>query len=101
VTVTIRQVSGAHTRGGTRASTICATPSRFARWSSPGTIALRSPGILWRSAFFVVDPNNGKRSNVGVVREASRAPFLRTYADGDWNNNLLSLDQCPISLKAS
>jgi len=56
---------------------------------------------LWRSAFFVVDPNNGKRSNVGVVREASRAPFLRTYADGDWNNNLLSLDQCPISLKAS
>ena len=40
---------GAH-RDGTRASTICATPSRFARSSSAGTIALRSPAISWRSA---------------------------------------------------
>jgi hypothetical protein len=44
----------------------------------------------------VLDPNNGKRANVGVVRKAGRAPFVRTYADGDWNNNLLSLNQCPI-----
>ena len=43
-------ISGAHTRGVTRASTICATPSRSARWSSAATIALRSPGISWRSA---------------------------------------------------
>jgi hypothetical protein len=26
-----------------------------------------------------------------------RPAYLRTYADGDWNNNLLSLDQCPSS----
>jgi len=46
--------------------------------------------------FFVIDPYTGKRSNVGVVRPAGRAAYLRTHADGDWNDNLLSLDRCPI-----
>ena len=46
--------------------------------------------------FFVIDPGNGKRADIGVVRPAGRAPFLRTYADGDWNDNLLSLNQCPL-----
>jgi hypothetical protein len=44
----------------------------------------------------VIDPYTGKRSDVGVVRVAGRNPYLRTHADGDWNNNLLSLDQCPL-----
>ena len=44
--------------------------------------------------FYVLDPTNGKRADIGVVREAGKAPYLRTYADGKWNNNLLSLDQC-------
>lgn len=47
------------------------------------------------NTFFVLDPRTGKRSNVAVVRESGRAPYLRTHADGDWNNNLLSLPQCP------
>jgi hypothetical protein len=47
------------------------------------------------NTFFVRDPYSGKRSEIGVVREAGKAPYLRTYADGNWNNNLLSLDQCP------
>lgn len=47
------------------------------------------------NTFFVRDPYSGKRSEVGVVREARKAPYLRTYADGNWNNNLLSLNQCP------
>lgn len=47
------------------------------------------------NTFYVVDPATGKRSEVGVVREAGKAPYLRTYADGYYNNNLLSLDQCP------
>jgi hypothetical protein len=42
-----------------------------------------------------VDPNTGKRTDVAVVRPVGRAPYLRTHADGDWNNNLLSLQQCP------
>lgn len=47
------------------------------------------------NTFFVIDPQTNKRSEVGVVREAGKAPYLRTYADGNWNNNLLSLNQCP------
>ena len=48
------------------------------------------------NTFYVLDPRNGKRSNVGVVRPSDgRAPFLQTHADGDWNNNLLSLPECP------
>jgi len=48
------------------------------------------------NTFFVLDPGNGKRSDVGVVREAGKAPYVRTHADGNWNNNLLSLNQCPL-----
>lgn len=28
---------------------------------------------------------------VGVIRPDNGTPYLRTYADGQWNNNLLSL----------
>lgn len=48
------------------------------------------------NTFYVVDPANGKRANVGVVRESASSAYLRTYADGQWNNNLLSLNQCPL-----
>lgn len=45
--------------------------------------------------FYVKDPQSGKTAYIGVVREPGKAPYLRTYADNDWNNNLLSLQQCP------
>jgi hypothetical protein len=48
------------------------------------------------NTFYVLDPYNGKRADVGVVRIPGRPAFLRTHADGDWNDNLLSLNQCPI-----
>lgn len=48
------------------------------------------------NTFYVLDPRSGKRANVGVVRPTNGSPYLRTYADGVWNDNLLSLDQCPI-----
>ena len=48
------------------------------------------------NTFYVTDPKTGKRSEVGVVRVAGRAPYVRTHADGDWNNNLLSLNTCPL-----
>lgn len=49
------------------------------------------------NTFYVLDPHTGKRADVGVVRPGGvRAPFLQTHADGDWNNNLLALDQCPL-----
>jgi hypothetical protein len=35
----------------------------------------------------------GKRADVGVVN-GSNGKYARTYADGQWNNNLLELDRC-------
>ncbi|MFA6234125.1 MAG: DUF3892 domain-containing protein [Bacteroidota bacterium] len=46
--------------------------------------------------FYILDTLTGKRADIGVVYTAGRDPFLQTYADGLWNNNLLSLNQCPI-----
>jgi hypothetical protein len=40
------------------------------------------------NTFFVIDPYTRKRSDVGVIRPAGRAPYVRTQADGDWNDNL-------------
>ena len=36
-----------------------------------------------------------KRANIKVNSRNGRE-FVQTYADGDWKNNLLSLDACPI-----
>jgi hypothetical protein len=46
--------------------------------------------------FYVLDPITQKRADVGVVREAGKVPYLRTYADGIWTDNLLSLNVCPL-----
>lgn len=46
--------------------------------------------------FYVVDPVSRKRAYVGVRRIPGKVPFIQTYADGDWNNNLLSLGQCAL-----
>ncbi len=48
------------------------------------------------NTFFVIDPLNGKRSDVGVVHPQGGSAYVRTHADGQWNNNLLSLQQCPL-----
>ena len=48
------------------------------------------------NTFFVTDARTGRRAEVGVVREAGKGPFLRTHADGYYNDNLLALDQCPV-----
>lgn len=46
------------------------------------------------NTFFVLDTLTGKRAEVGVVRPTFVAPYLRTYSDGVWNDNLLSLPRC-------
>jgi hypothetical protein len=46
-----------------------------------------------------IDEKNGKayvessstKVSVGVVKPQGRQPYLRTYANGEWNDNLLSL----------
>jgi hypothetical protein len=40
----------------------------------------------------IVNGADGKTSWVGTVHPTGNPAFIRTYADGDWNNNLLSLD---------
>jgi hypothetical protein len=45
-------------------------------------------------AFYTEDPYTKKRAYIGVVRESGKAPYLRTYADGQWNNNLLAQPEC-------
>ncbi len=61
-------------------------PAANWKWTREQVIASIDGGT---NTFFVTDPNNGKRSDVGVVRVAGRVPYLRTHADGDWNNNLV------------
>ena len=46
-------------------------------------------------AYYTIDQTTGKRVEIGVVREANKAPYLRTHADGKWNDNLLALPACP------
>lgn len=36
----------------------------------------------------------GNRGNIGVV-DGPTGKYVRTYADGKWNDNLLSLPECP------
>lgn len=50
-----------------------------------------------KEAFFTVDRDTGKKVYIGVVREAGTEPYLRTYADGKWSNNLLAQPPCPAS----
>ena len=44
-----------------------------------------------KEIYYVVDPRTGKTAYVGVVKPTNHPPYLRTYADGVWNDNLLSL----------
>ncbi|MEQ1853866.1 MAG: DUF3892 domain-containing protein [Chthoniobacteraceae bacterium] len=45
-------------------------------------------------SFYTVDSTTGKRAEIAVVRETGKLPYLRTHADGKWNDNLLALAEC-------
>lgn len=64
-----------------------------------GRIWSREQVIAWigsqQHSFHTLDAK-GRRAEIGVMYEAGKAPYLRTYADGEWNDNLLSLPQCPV-----
>lgn len=66
-------------------------PSGGWRWLTQQVVDSIDAGT---NTFFVLDPLTEKRANVGVVRPAYGAAYLRTYADGLWNDNLLSLPSC-------
>lgn len=50
-------------------------------------------------AFYTVDATTGKKAYLGVVREPGKVPYLRTHADGKWNNNLLAQAECGANCK--
>ena len=47
--------------------------------------------------FYTVDATTGKKCYIAVVREAGKHPYLRTHADGKWNDNLLAQPECDSS----
>lgn len=50
-------------------------------------------------AFYTVDKATGKRAYIGVVNVPGKSPYLRTYADGKWNDNLLAQAECETDCK--
>jgi len=45
-------------------------------------------------AFYTLDRTTNRKVYIGVVREAGKLPYLRTHADGKWNDNLLAMAEC-------
>ncbi|MFI5345136.1 MAG: DUF3892 domain-containing protein [Elusimicrobiota bacterium] len=45
-------------------------------------------------AFYTIDYTTSKRVYLHVVREAGRQPYVQTWADGKWRDNLLALAEC-------
>ena len=45
-------------------------------------------------SFYTTDKSTGAKVYIGVVREQGKVPYLRTYADGKWNDNLLAQAEC-------
>lgn len=66
------------------------TPSG-SRWSVSQVIS----AIENKQHTFYVTNENGKRADVGVVDPGNgNRKYIRTYADKQWNNNLLALPRC-------
>ena len=51
--------------------------------------------IAWTEArqFLFYTLVGGRKAYVGVRRDIGKAPYIRTYADGVWNDNLLALQR--------
>ncbi|NDJ59015.1 DUF3892 domain-containing protein [Enterobacteriaceae bacterium 4M9] len=68
------------------------------QFSPPGSkwsVAQVVQAIETKQHTFYVTDSYGKRADVGVVDPGSGGrKYIRTYADGRWNNNLLSLPKC-------
>ena len=49
--------------------------------------------------FYTIERQTGKRCYVGVVKEPGKNPYLKTQADGKWNDNLLAQPECDGSCR--
>ena len=61
-----------------------------AGWKWPRADVIRSIESKSNTFFTQV---NGRRADVGVV-DGPNGKYVRTYADGYWNDNLLALMEC-------
>lgn len=68
------------------------------RWRLPREEAIRRIEAK-EEAFYTVDRATGNKMYIDVVRETGRNPFLRTHADGKWNDNLLAQTECDGTCK--
>ncbi|MBU9832453.1 MULTISPECIES: DUF3892 domain-containing protein [Rahnella] len=67
----------------------------FTPQGSKMTVAQVVNHIENKTHTFFVQAASAGRADVGVVDPGNGSPkFIRTYADGKWNNNLLSLPLC-------
>ena len=48
--------------------------------------------------FYTVDKTTGNKVYIGVI-EIGQSRYLRTHADGKWNDNLLAQLTCPDSYR--
>ncbi|MBY5831221.1 DUF3892 domain-containing protein [Rhizobium leguminosarum] len=61
-----------------------------AKWKWPRADVIASIEAKTNTFYTLV---NGNRGNIGVV-DGPNGKYVRTYADGKWNDNLLSLPEC-------
>ena len=52
-----------------------------------------------QESYYTTDRQTGRKVFIEVVREAGKLPFLRTRADGKWNDNLLAQPECGANCK--
>lgn len=90
--VRITCITKAHPQGGHDYITHVGSIDARWKWTKQETIVSIDNKT---NTFFVVDQATGKRADVGVIRPTTGTPYLRTYADGVWTDNLLSLPACP------
>lgn len=89
--VRITCITKSHNNGSYEHITHVGNP--LAQWKWPTAQVIESIDAK-TNTFFVQDPHTGKRAEVGVVRPWGGPAYLRTYADGVWNDNLLAQKQC-------
>ena len=84
-------ITSIHLTGGTQHQHIASM-----KWKNPETGATgestRQEMVEWirdKSGVAHVHGSDGSVSHVGVVD--AQPPYVRTHADGDWNDNLLAL----------
>jgi hypothetical protein len=94
--VQITCITKSHPQGGHEHITHAGNPS--VPWNWPVAKIIES--IDNKTNSFYVRDARGHEAYVGVVRPAGRPPYIRTYADGVWTDNLLSLTACPLQRAA-